>query len=50
MWCGKTRTASGTWRAKRLKRFVVGQVELTHGICPECEKKMSNDLEKYGTA
>jgi len=33
-----------------LKASAAGPAELTHGICPDCEKKMSEDFEKYGTA
>jgi hypothetical protein len=50
MWCGKTRTASGKWRAQKQSTSAGAKTEYTHGICPECEKKMSDDLRNFGTA
>jgi hypothetical protein len=50
MWCGKTRSASGKWRAQRQTLFTREEPEYTHGICPDCEKRMSEELQEHGTA
>jgi len=48
MWCGKIRTGSGEWRRRR--PAVGGKTDYTHGICPECAKKMSDELQAYGAS
>ena len=50
MWCGRTRNAAGKWRAQRQSALIGLEPEYTHGICPDCEKKMSDELQKHGLA
>jgi hypothetical protein len=49
-WCGRTRVDSGEWR--QLKTAAPSETEPlhTHGICPECAKKMLDDLQMHQTA
>jgi hypothetical protein len=47
MWCRKTRTESGDWRPLD-NTPVAGRFNITHGICPECSKKMFDDLQTHG--
>jgi len=48
MWCGKIRMGSGEWH--RPRQPAGARCEYTHGICPECEKKMSDELQNHLTS
>lgn len=49
-WCKKIRDDSGYWNSVEGYLTKSSGVDITHGICPECEAKMMADLEKVRPA
>jgi DNA-binding NtrC family response regulator len=41
-WCKKIRTDKGYWES--VETYLNKRVHLTHGICPECEKSVTGDM------
>jgi PAS domain S-box-containing protein len=44
-WCRKVRTEDGEWQALETYLERAGRSRVTHGMCPECERKMSQGAD-----
>ncbi len=38
-WCGKARCSDGSWRVLGPADLIGEETRVSHGICPDCEKK-----------
>lgn len=39
-WCGSVRDNNNHWKKISLEKFNYLKVSFTHGICPDCSKKI----------
>jgi len=49
-WCKKIRNDSGYWEQIEKYISVRSSASFTHGVCPECQKKLLWDIKKTATA
>jgi len=49
-WCKKVRNDRGYWEQIEKYISVRSAASFTHGVCPECQKKLLWDIKKTATA